>query len=123
VLKREVLEVELLARPDADACKLGADFLLLRTRGANWSEKSRYSKKLVLASSLSIFGKFTNWPLSLAAPRPRTSEKRQPKEVRRMARRGDGLYQRGKTWRLDFYHEGKRHVVTIGKNILEDGRP
>src|SRR5690349_4705861 len=34
-----------------------------------------------------------------------------------MARRGDGLYLRGKTWRLDFVHQRKRHVVTIGKNI------
>jgi hypothetical protein len=28
-----------------------------------------------------------------------------------MARRGDGLYQRGKTWWLDFTHGGKRHVA------------
>jgi integrase len=34
-----------------------------------------------------------------------------------MARRGDGIYQRGKTWWLDFTHEGKRHVVRIGKGI------
>lgn len=32
-------------------------------------------------------------------------------------RRGDGLYLRGSTWRLDFYHEGKRHIVTLGRNI------
>ena len=34
-----------------------------------------------------------------------------------MARRGDGIYLRGKTWYLDFTHEGKRHVVRIGKAI------
>ena len=34
-----------------------------------------------------------------------------------MARRGDGIYQRGKTWWLDFVHEGRRHVVRIGKGI------
>jgi len=34
-----------------------------------------------------------------------------------MARRGDGIYQRGKTWWLDFVHEGKRHTVRIGKGI------
>jgi hypothetical protein len=34
-----------------------------------------------------------------------------------MARRGDGIYQRGKTWWLDFTHEGTRHVVRIGKGI------
>src|SRR5918996_4336826 len=34
-----------------------------------------------------------------------------------MARRGDGIYLRGKTWWLDFLHEGKRHVVRIGKGI------
>ena len=34
-----------------------------------------------------------------------------------MARRGDGIYQRGSTWWLDFTHEGKRHVVRIGKGI------
>jgi hypothetical protein len=27
-----------------------------------------------------------------------------------MARRGDGLYQRGKTWWLDFTHDGRRHA-------------
>jgi len=34
-----------------------------------------------------------------------------------MARRGDGIYQRGATWWLDFTHEGKRHVLRIGKGI------
>jgi hypothetical protein len=34
-----------------------------------------------------------------------------------MARRGDGIYQRGKTWYLDFTHEGRRHVTRLGKNI------
>jgi hypothetical protein len=34
-----------------------------------------------------------------------------------MARRGDGLYLRKHTWWLDFIHEGRRHVVRIGKNI------
>ena len=34
-----------------------------------------------------------------------------------MARRGDGIYLRGRTWWLDFLHEGKRHVVRIGKGI------
>jgi hypothetical protein len=34
-----------------------------------------------------------------------------------MARRGDGIYLRGKTWYLDFVHEGKRHVGRIGKGI------
>ncbi len=37
-----------------------------------------------------------------------------------MARRGDGLYQRGGkggTWWLDFRHEGQRHVIRLGKGI------
>jgi hypothetical protein len=34
-----------------------------------------------------------------------------------MARRGDGIYLRGKTWWLDFTHEGKRHVARSGKGI------
>lgn len=34
-----------------------------------------------------------------------------------MARRGDGIYQRGKTWWLDFTHEGKRHVARLGRGI------
>jgi integrase len=34
-----------------------------------------------------------------------------------MARRGDGIYQRGKTWWLDFRHDGRRHVARLGKNI------
>ena len=33
-----------------------------------------------------------------------------------MARRGDGIYLRGKTWG-DFTHEGKRHVARLGKGI------
>ncbi len=32
-----------------------------------------------------------------------------------MARRGDGIYQRGKVWYLDFVHEGRRHVVRLGR--------
>jgi hypothetical protein len=34
-----------------------------------------------------------------------------------MARRGDGIYQRGRTWWLDFRHDGKRHVTRLGKGI------
>lgn len=37
-----------------------------------------------------------------------------------MARRGDGIYQRGGkggTWWLDFRHDGQRHVVRLGKGI------
>ncbi|MEQ1845373.1 MAG: site-specific integrase [Nitrospira sp.] len=34
-----------------------------------------------------------------------------------MARRGDALYLRGKTWWLDFRHNGTRHVVRLGKGI------
>jgi hypothetical protein len=34
-----------------------------------------------------------------------------------MARRGDGLALRGKTWWLDFWHSGVRHRVRIGKNV------
>ena len=34
-----------------------------------------------------------------------------------MARRGDGIYLRGKTWWLDFTHRGERHVTRLGKNI------
>ncbi len=34
-----------------------------------------------------------------------------------MARRGDGIYLRGKTWWLDFRHDGRRHVVRLGKQI------
>ena len=35
-----------------------------------------------------------------------------------MARRGDGLYLRGKTWWLDFRHDGKRHCgIRLGKGI------
>jgi len=34
-----------------------------------------------------------------------------------MARRGDGIYLRGRTWWLDFMHRGQRHVLRLGKNI------
>lgn len=34
-----------------------------------------------------------------------------------MARRGDGIYQRGRTWWLDFTHGGERHFVRLGRNI------
>jgi integrase len=34
-----------------------------------------------------------------------------------MARRGDGLYLRGKTWLLDCRIDGRRHVVKLGKGI------
>jgi len=34
-----------------------------------------------------------------------------------MARRGDGIYQRGKTWWLDFLHDGTRHQVRLGKGV------
>lgn len=34
-----------------------------------------------------------------------------------MARRGDAIYLRGKTWWLDFMHEGRRHCVRIGRQI------
>jgi hypothetical protein len=38
-------------------------------------------------------------------------------EEGKMARRGDGIYQRGKTWWLDFRHDGRRHVARLGKGI------
>ena len=34
-----------------------------------------------------------------------------------MARSGDGIYERSRTWWLDFTHRGERHVVRIGSNI------
>jgi len=34
-----------------------------------------------------------------------------------MARKGDGIYKRGKVWWLDFIHLGKRHQVSVGKSI------
>src|SRR2546425_2684082 len=34
-----------------------------------------------------------------------------------MARRGDGIYQRGRAWWLDFPRRGERHVTRLGKNI------
>jgi len=39
-----------------------------------------------------------------------------------MARRGDGLYLRGKTWYLDFRHDGTRHAVRLGKALKVDVR-
>jgi hypothetical protein len=58
VLKRQVLEVEFLPRLHANAGELGTDALLFRTwGGANCKAKSRYSKKFVFKSALSILGK------------------------------------------------------------------
>lgn len=34
-----------------------------------------------------------------------------------MARRGDALYLRGRTWWLDFRHQGIRHALRLGTNI------
>lgn len=34
-----------------------------------------------------------------------------------MARRGDGIYQRGKTWWLDFTFQGERHIARLGSHI------
>ncbi|MDA2934540.1 site-specific integrase [Acidobacteria bacterium AH-259-D05] len=34
-----------------------------------------------------------------------------------MARKGDGIYLRGKTWWLDFRHKGTRYQERLGKNI------
>lgn len=34
-----------------------------------------------------------------------------------MARKGDGLVLSGKTWWLDFHHNGTRHQVKLGKGI------
>lgn len=34
-----------------------------------------------------------------------------------MARRGDALYLRSRTWWLDFTHEGTRHAIRLGTNI------
>ncbi len=34
-----------------------------------------------------------------------------------MARRGDGIYLRGRTWWLDFKHQGKRYQFRLGKDI------
>jgi integrase len=34
-----------------------------------------------------------------------------------LARRHDGIYIRGNTWWLDFRHDGKRHIVRLGKGI------
>jgi len=37
-----------------------------------------------------------------------------------MARRGDGIYLRGKTWWLDFMHDGQPHVARLGKGYQPD---
>jgi integrase len=34
-----------------------------------------------------------------------------------MARRSEGIYQRGRTWWLDFMHEGTHHQIRLGKGI------
>ena len=34
-----------------------------------------------------------------------------------MARRGDALFLRGRTWWLDFTHQGTRHAIRLGANI------
>jgi len=34
-----------------------------------------------------------------------------------MARRGDAIYLRGRTWWLDFRHQGIRHTIRLGTNI------
>jgi hypothetical protein len=34
-----------------------------------------------------------------------------------MARHGGGIYQRGRTWWLDFTYEGKRRAARLGKEI------
>jgi integrase len=34
-----------------------------------------------------------------------------------VGRKGDGLYLRGKTWWLDFVHQGRRHHARLGKSI------
>lgn len=34
-----------------------------------------------------------------------------------MGRRGDGIYLRGGAWWLDFVHQGKRHIVRLGKQF------
>ncbi len=34
-----------------------------------------------------------------------------------MPRRGTGLYKRGTVWYLDFRHNGRRHVIRIGRHI------
>ncbi len=34
-----------------------------------------------------------------------------------MARRGDAIYLRGRTWWLDFTHQGQRHAIRLGSNI------
>ena len=51
----------------------------------------------------------------------RRIDKRSQRDLKRkrtpMARRGDGIYLRGKTWWLDFTHDGKRHVARLGKGI------
>jgi hypothetical protein len=34
-----------------------------------------------------------------------------------MARKGDGIYKRGKVWRLDCYINGVRYQLPLGKGI------
>jgi integrase len=36
-----------------------------------------------------------------------------------MARHGDGIYQRGDTWWLDFTHRGERHAVRLGRGVTK----
>ncbi len=36
-----------------------------------------------------------------------------------MARRGDGIYLRGKTWYLDFVYQGSRHIA-IPRNVTRE---
>jgi len=40
-----------------------------------------------------------------------------------MARRGDGISLRGRTWWLDFTHQGRRHYVRLGKGISRTAAP
>ena len=41
-----------------------------------------------------------------------------PRKEANMARKGDGLYLRGKVWYLDAHTNGHRHVVRLGKGII-----
>ena len=38
-----------------------------------------------------------------------------------MARPGDSICLRGRTWWLDFIHDGRRHVARLGKDINRMG--
>ncbi len=40
-----------------------------------------------------------------------------------MARRGDSIYLRGRTWRLDFRHQGKRTPSHLHTVIRQNERP